>query len=118
MAGLLNEGEEVLMFEPFFEYYLRDAQIFDGKTKTLSMIPPGKDSDEWTFDFGLIEKTITKNTKILMLNTPQNPTGKVITDEEIKKFCEIVKKWPNLIVVSDEVSTTKIKEKFIRSMSI
>ena len=103
MCSFLEDGQEVIMFEPAFEFYFRQAEIFDGKVKFLPLVPPGPKNDEWTYDFEGIEKTITDKTKILMLNTPHNPTGKVLTPQEAERFAAIAKKWPNLIIVSDEV---------------
>src|SRR5687767_9916386 len=104
MCSFLNDDEEVIMFEPVFEFYFRQADIFEGRTKFLSLQPPKKGSNDWTYDFDLIEKSITPKTKLIVINTPQNPTGKVLTQEEIKNFAQITEKWPQLIVVSDEVT--------------
>lgn len=60
-------------------------------------------SRKWKLDFDLLESRLTPNTKILLLNTPHNPTGKVFTVEELEKIAAIVVKFPNLVVVTDEV---------------
>lgn len=61
------------------------------------------EADTWDVDFDLLEKTINNNTKILLINTPHNPTGKVFTLQELERIHEIVKKYPNCIVVEDGV---------------
>ena len=99
----MNSTDEVIMFEPVFEYYYRQAQIFGGRCKFLEMTPPPSGSNNWSYDFDKIERSINENTKLLMINTPHNPTGKVLTDYEIQRFVDIAKKWPKLIIVSDEV---------------
>jgi aspartate/methionine/tyrosine aminotransferase len=103
MCSLLENDDEIIVFEPVFEFYYKQAQIFGANVKFLEMTPPKRGSTNWTYDFEKIENSITDKTRILLLNTPHNPTGKVLTEEEIQNFISIVKKWPNLIVVSDEV---------------
>lgn len=107
MCSLMDEKDEIIVFEPVFEFYYKQAQIFGANVKFLEMNPPKLGSTNWTYDFDKIEKAINENTRIILLNTPHNPTGKVLTEEEIQKFIRIFKKWPNLIVVSDEVSSLK-----------
>ncbi len=59
--------------------------------------------DEWDVDWELLGKTFNEKTKAFLVNTPHNPTGKVFTLEELKKFEEILKKWPRVLVVEDIV---------------
>lgn len=60
----------------------------------------------WKFDVEELERAITPNTKILLINTPHNPTGKVFNHEEILQIIEIVNRNPQLTVVMDEVRWT------------
>jgi aspartate/methionine/tyrosine aminotransferase len=57
----------------------------------------------WKFDAEELERTITPNTKILLINSPHNPTGKVFNHEEILQIVDIVNRHPQLTVVMDEV---------------
>lgn len=59
---------------------------------------------KWTFDINELERAITAQTKILLINSPHNPTGKVFTHEEILQIVDIVNRNPQLTVVMDEVS--------------
>lgn len=108
MCAFVEDDEEVLMFEPAFEFYFKQAMIFEGHCKFLPLSPPSKEVPRWSYDFDLIEKSITNKTKIILLNSPHNPTGMMITEEDIKNFEKIAKKFPNLIFVSDEVRRNRI----------
>lgn len=55
--------------------------------------------DEWEIDYEAFEKSLNEKTKLFIFNTPQNPVGKVFSQEEISKLCGILKKYPNIIIV-------------------
>lgn len=57
----------------------------------------------WEVDFEELEKSINEKTKILIVNSPHNPTGKVFEKWELEKIADIVRKFPKLIVIADEV---------------
>lgn len=59
--------------------------------------------DEWLIDFEQLEKSINENTKILLINSPHNPVGKVFTQAELKQIAEIVSKHPRLVIIEDNV---------------
>ena len=60
-------------------------------------------NEDWSVDYKLFENSINSKTKVLILNSPHNPLGKVFTKEEYVKLAEIVKKYPRVVVLSDEV---------------
>ena len=62
-----------------------------------------RSSNVWSLDFSKLEAAISPQTKILLLNTPHNPTGKVFTMDELKVIAEILSRHPHVTVVSDEV---------------
>ncbi len=59
--------------------------------------------DEWRINFDLLQQKINNKTKLLILNTPNNPTGKILSEDELDKIVNIVKEYPNLYIISDEV---------------
>jgi len=63
--------------------------IFEGNCKFLPLTPPSKENPRWRYDFEAIEKSITPKTKIIMLNSPHNPTGMMITENDIQQFSKI-----------------------------
>lgn len=95
-------GDEIVTFEPVYAYY---TNLFDILSFKSSYIPIIKDTtnNTLTFDRHKFEKSITESTRVLLLNSPHNPTSKVFSMDEYRYIADIVKKYPNLIVVSDEV---------------
>lgn len=129
ITALVEEGDEVVVLEPFFDCYLPQVLYSGGKIRGVPMIPPKPRNkkeiklkyeldennysdipsssnfikDEWKIDFDLLRKTINEKTKVLVLNTPNNPTGKILSEEELDEIASIVRKYPNLYVIMDEV---------------
>lgn len=97
IVGLLNPGDELLTFEPYFDSY--PAAVFAAGA-TLKAVP--LKAPDWRFDAEQLERAITPRTKILLLNTPHNPSGKVFTRDEMQQIAALVTKH-DLIVVTDEV---------------
>lgn len=98
LMALLDDGDEVIIFDPYFVMYKHLTNLFGGKPIIIDTYP----------DFRLstrkkqIEEKITERTKMIMINSPANPTGKVLSREDIETVYQIAKKH-NLIVVSDEI---------------
>jgi kynurenine--oxoglutarate transaminase/cysteine-S-conjugate beta-lyase/glutamine--phenylpyruvate transaminase len=67
------------------------------------LVPPIDDSSAWTIDFEKLEAAFTPRTRAFFFNTPNNPIGKVFTLEELEKLAEILRKWPDVAIVADEV---------------
>lgn len=106
--GFLTPGDEVIVFEPFFDQYIPNVEMTGAKLKFVQLKYPQKfDSenvagDDWQVDWEGLEKTISPKTKIIVINTPHNPIGKIFNEEELKRIGELAIK-NNLIVLSDEV---------------
>lgn len=108
LMGILNQGDEVIVFEPFFDQYIPNIELLGGKVVYVPINPP-KDMDErivkgteWTIDYEQFSNAITDKTKAVIINTPHNPIGKVFTREELTNIGNIcVKK--NVVIISDEV---------------
>ncbi|SCU87023.1 LADA_0E01530g1_1 [Lachancea dasiensis] len=108
LVGLVNPGDEVIVFEPFFDQYISNIQIPGGKPTYVPLHPPKDMSErvtsgtEWRVDYEELRKAVTPKTKALILNTPHNPVGKVFTREELLKIGEICVE-NNIVIISDEV---------------
>ncbi|SCV05192.1 LANO_0H02080g1_1 [Lachancea nothofagi CBS 11611] len=108
LVGLLNPGDEVIVFEPFFDQYISNIQIPGGKVTYVPLHPPKDMSDrvtlgtEWRVDYDELRSAVTPKTKALILNTPHNPVGKVFTREELLKIGQICVD-NNIVIISDEV---------------
>lgn len=107
-TGFLDQGDEVIVFEPFFDQYISNIQLPGGVVRYVPLHPPKDDSvrthsaSEWTIDFDELAATINERTKMIVINSPQNPTGKVFTEVELRKIGDLAIKH-NIIILSDEV---------------
>ena len=103
MAAFLEPGDEIIVFEPVFEFYITQAEIYGAKPVFFAMDEPKEDSDEWTINFEKLESLFNEKTRMIILNTPHNPTGKMLTMDDIEKVKKILDKYPKVIVLADEV---------------
>ncbi|RPD67036.1 PLP-dependent transferase [Lentinus tigrinus ALCF2SS1-7] len=104
-VAFLEQGDEVIMFEPFFDQYLPSVTFNGGVPVYVPLHPPshGKhNSREWSIDFDELRRAVTPRTKMIIVNTPHNPVGKVFTRDELEKIAAIAEEF-NLLVMSDEV---------------
>lgn len=98
-ASILNEGDEVLLAEPFYTNYLVFTGYFDAPVVPI----PTKAEEGFHYaDQEKIEKLITPKTKAIIVNSPTNPTGNVLTAEEMKMILALAKKH-DIYVIADEV---------------
>ncbi|KAH9943328.1 PLP-dependent transferase [Epithele typhae] len=110
-VAFLEQGDEVIMFEPFFDQYLPSVTFNGGVPVYVPLHPPigaGKQSaHEWTIDFDELRRALTPRTKMIILNTPHNPVGKVFTRHELEQIAAIAEEH-NLLIMSDEVYDTLV----------
>jgi aminotransferase len=97
MLALINPGDEVVIFQPFYENYGPDALLTGAQPKWVNLKPP-----HWSFDPDELKAAFTSKTKAIIINTPNNPTGKVFTREELQLIADLCIKH-NAIALSDEI---------------
>jgi len=97
MIGLLDTGDEVVTFEPTYDMYSACAAMSGATIKPVTLRPP-----HYAADIDEVRAAITPRTKLILLNTPHNPTGKVFTRDEMLAIAEIAIEH-DLVVVTDEV---------------
>ena len=95
--ALLNPGDEVIIFEPFYGYHINTLLAVEVVPKYVRLHAP-----EWSLNPVDLERAITAETKAIIINTPVNPTGKVFTLEELKTVADIAIKH-DLFVFTDEI---------------
>lgn len=97
MKALINPGDEVIVFEPYYENYGPDAILSGAKLRYVTLYPP-----EWRFDPKELISAFNPSTKAIIINTPNNPTGKVFSLEELVMIAELCQKW-DVYAVTDEI---------------
>lgn len=102
MLAIINPGDEIVVFEPFYENYGPDAILSGASPRFVKMKPPNDENSEWTFDFEELAAAFGAHTKAIILNTPNNPTGKVFTTRELEFIRDLCIKW-NAYCVTDEI---------------
>jgi aminotransferase len=97
MMGLVDPGDEVIIFEPFYENYGPDAILSGATPRYVRLREP-----EWTFDPDELAAAFNNRTKAILLNTPNNPTGKVFSRQELQTIAGLCFKW-DVVAISDEI---------------
>jgi aspartate/methionine/tyrosine aminotransferase len=102
MLAICNKGDEVIVFEPFYENYGPDSIISGAKPRFVSLRPPTDSSGEWTFDEQELREAFQPHTKAIVLNTPNNPTGKVFSRKEMELIRDLCVEF-NVLCITDEI---------------
>lgn len=114
LLAVCNRGDEVVVFEPFYENYGPDSVLSGAKPRFVSLRPPypsktGSDRDgapaetaEWMFDPQELREAFQHHTKAIILNTPNNPTGKVFTRKELELIRDLCVEY-NVLAITDEI---------------
>jgi aminotransferase len=97
MMAVANPGDEVILVEPYYESYLQIAAVAGMRPRFVRLHRP-----DWTFDEQELAQAFNDRTKLIVLNTPGNPTGKVLSREELGLVAELCQRW-DVLCLSDEV---------------
>jgi aminotransferase len=97
MMAIINPGDEVVIFEPFYENYGPDGIISGATPRFVKLHAP-----DWRFDPDELAAAFNSKTKAIILNTPNNPTGKVFRREELELIRDLCVKW-NCLAITDEI---------------
>lgn len=101
--AILNPGDEVIIFSPYWVSYAEQVRIADGVPVFVQL----DEARHFEIDFGILEKSITKKTRAMIVNSPSNPTGAVLSADSLMKLTDLALRH-KLLIISDE-----IYEKFI-----
>ena len=102
MQSMLNEGDEVVTLEPTFDIYPAAVQMAGGVSRTVPL-ELNRNTKKWELDLNKLEQAITPKTKLLLINTPHNPTGKVFDRSELNEIAGILNRHPHVTCITDEV---------------
>ena len=97
LTAILKPGDEAIVFEPAYDSYIPNIEINGGVPVLIPLVYP-----EYKIDWELVKEKISPKTKLIMLNTPHNPTGAVLSADDIKQLQGIVKD-SGIFILSDEV---------------
>jgi aminotransferase len=95
--ALLNPGDEVIVFEPFYQYHVNTLLAVGAVPKFVPLSPP-----DWSLDMDAVRMIITDRTKAMIVNTPGNPSGKVFTRKELQDLATICQQH-DVFLFSDEI---------------
>lgn len=99
VLGLVEPGSEVLLIEPFFDTYSPVIAMAGSRRTSVSLVPDGRG---FALDIDAVRSAITPLTRALIVNSPHNPTGMVLSDDELRALAELAVE-ADLLVISDEV---------------
>src|SRR2546428_4088945 len=105
MLAILDPGDEVIIFEPFYENYGPDAILSGATPRYVTLHAPNVNDDPegtWHFNPDELEAAFNDHTKAIIINTPNNPTGKVFTRAELGQIARLCQKW-NALAITDEI---------------
>src|SRR5881396_3470436 len=97
LLALVDPGDEVVVFEPFYENYGPDAILCGATPRFVRLREP-----DWTFDPEDLRKAFSNRTKAIIINTPNNPTGKVFSREELSQVAALCRQW-DAVAITDEI---------------
>jgi N-succinyldiaminopimelate aminotransferase len=97
LLSLCESGDEVVMFEPYYDSYAACTAMAGAQRRVVPLRAP-----DWSFDPEELERAITSRTRLVLVNTPHNPTGKVFSRAELEVIADVCRRH-DLIAVADEV---------------
>ena len=97
LLAVTNPGDEIVIFEPYYENYGPDAFLCDAHRKFVRLRPP-----DWTFDPDELRRAFTPKTKAIILNSPNNPTGKVFSRAELEVIANLCQEF-DVLAITDEI---------------
>jgi aminotransferase len=97
IMAIIDPGDEVVVFEPFYENYGPDAILSGATPRYVTLHEP-----DWTFDEAELAAAFNERTRGIILNTPNNPTGKVFTKAELEAIAKLCQQW-DVVAFTDEI---------------
>lgn len=97
IAATIRSGDEVIIFTPAYDCYAPTVELFGGKIVPIQLHPPN-----FNVNWDTVANNISEKTKLIIINTPHNPTGMIFSKEDMLQLQDLVVKH-NLLVLSDEV---------------
>lgn len=97
LLAVTNPGDEIIVFEPYYENYQPDALLAGADRRLVTLHPP-----DWTFDREELRRAFNARTKAIILNSPNNPTGRVFTRQELEFIAQLCQEH-DALCITDEI---------------
>ena len=97
LKALVNPADEIIIFEPYYENYGPDAILSGARPRYVALRPP-----DWTYDSNQLAEAFNSNTKAIIINTPNNPTGKIFSKAELEEISRLCLHW-DCLAITDEI---------------
>ena len=97
LLAVVDPGDEVIIFEPFYENYGPDTILSGAIPRFVQLSPPG-----WNFDPEELKSAFNSRTRAIIINTPNNPTGKIFSRQELKIVADLCREW-DVLAITDEI---------------
>jgi len=97
ILALVDPGDEVILFEPFYDSYLPDVLMAGGVPRIVTLQPP-----DWHFDRQALADVVTGRTRLILINSPHNPSGKMFNRDELAFIASLCQEY-DVLVITDEV---------------
>ncbi len=98
ISAFVHPGDEVIIFDPAYDSYAPAVRLHKGRPVHLAL-----EGMSYKLPWEKIENKVSENTKMIIINTPHNPTGAVISDDDIQRLEQLIERYPNILILSDEV---------------
>ncbi len=102
LMAVTDPGDEVVIFEPFYENYGPDTILSGAQPRFVTLRPPATSQGEWSFDEKELRTAINQHTRAIIINTPNNPTGKVFTRKELELIRDLCVEF-DVLAITDEI---------------
>jgi aminotransferase len=102
LLATVDPGDEVIVFEPFYENYGPDAILSGATPRFVRLSRPSAAGGDWTFDPDRLAAAFSNRTRAIIINTPNNPTGKVFTRDELEIIARLCQRW-DVLAITDEI---------------
>ena len=102
LMAVTNPGDEIVIFEPFYENYGPDAILCGATPRFVKLRPPAEPDGEWSFDRNELLRAFSSRTKAVIVNSPNNPTGKVFTRAELEYVRDLCVEF-DALAITDEI---------------
>ena len=102
VLAVVNTGDQVIVLEPCYDSYLPAIKLAGGQAVCIPMNPPTSDCQTFHVDWDRVRSSVTPRTKLIIVNFPHNPTGAILTAEDLDAL-EAITQNTNIMLLSDEV---------------